>query len=60
MNSKRSSRREFLKLGAITTVGVMATLKGKKVIAKELQENSSEILYRETEHFKKYYESLRS
>ncbi|MGA1846654.1 twin-arginine translocation signal domain-containing protein [Deferribacter abyssi] len=60
MTSKKTSRRDFLKLGAITTMGVMATLKGKKVVAKEIQENSSEILYRETEHFKKYYESLRS
>ncbi|BAI80795.1 conserved hypothetical protein [Deferribacter desulfuricans SSM1] len=55
----KKSRREFLKLGALATVGAVTVLKGKKLMARSVDTAESEILYRETEDFKKYYASLR-
>jgi len=56
--SKKTSRREFLKLGAFAT-GAAMVLSAKKSSAKSVKNVQNETLYRETEHFKKYYETLR-
>ena len=56
--SKKTSRREFLKLGAFAT-GAAMVLSAKKSSAKPVENVQKETLYRETEHFKKYYETLR-
>ena len=56
--NKKSSRREFLKLGALAT-GAAVVLTAKKSTAKTVENVQNETLYRETEHFKKYYETLK-
>ncbi|MBZ4644253.1 MAG: hypothetical protein PWQ25_1887 [Deferribacteres bacterium] len=56
---KLKSRREFLKLGAVATGVSVALLGTKKSYAKKQEVGENEILYRETEHFKKYYETLK-
>jgi Ni,Fe-hydrogenase I small subunit len=58
MKTKFMDRRKFLKGMAVTgaTLGVAVTV--KPAMAKE-SEVVNENLYRETEHFKKYYKSLR-
>jgi hypothetical protein len=56
--SKKSSRREFLKLGAFAT-GAAMVLSAKKSSAKSMENVQNETLYKETEHFKQYYETLR-
>jgi len=60
MKNKFLDRRKFLKGMAVTgaTLGVAATATVKPAMAKD-SEVVNENLYRETEHFKKYYKSLR-
>jgi hypothetical protein len=66
MQQNNDGRRSFLKqvlAGSAVAAGVALT--GKKVRAKETMKArysgsaSDEVLYQETEAFKKYYESLR-
>jgi len=58
LKNKFFDRRGFLKgIAAIaTTIGVAATA---KPVVKKDSEIVKESLYRETEHFKKYYKTLR-
>jgi hypothetical protein len=62
MPHNKDSRRSFLKqILAGTAVVASATLSGKKAKAgKQLQaDQPTETLYKETDNFKKYYQSLR-
>lgn len=62
MQQKDDNRRSFLKqLLAGSAIVAGSTLIGKKTQAKEQIEGKrpDEILYRKSESFKKYYESLR-
>jgi fructose-specific component phosphotransferase system IIB-like protein len=62
MQQNDESRRSFLKqVLAGSAVAAGATLTGKKVQALEISRAkvSDEILYRESDDFKKYYDSLR-
>lgn len=64
MEKKEDGRRSFLKhvlAGTAIVAGVAATKKNATA-KKNLQTGNgdSETLYRETEEFKKYYESIRS
>ena len=62
MQQKDDNRRSFLKqLLAGSAIVAGSTLIGKKAPAKEQIEGKrpDEILYRKSESFKKYYESLR-
>ncbi|MDY6820688.1 MAG: twin-arginine translocation signal domain-containing protein [Deferribacterota bacterium] len=58
MKNKFFDRRGFLKgmTAVLTTMGVAATA---KPVMKKDSEIVRESLYRETEHFKKYYKTLR-
>jgi len=53
------SRREFLKLGVLAAGTAAIAVSSKKSYAKKPEHIDNEILYRETEHFKKYYETLK-
>ncbi len=59
MKNKGIDRRAFLK--GLTLVGTISALGAgaKKAQAKTKREIPNQTLYRETEEFKKYYESLR-
>lgn len=62
MQQNEDSRRSFLKhVLAGSAIVASTALTGKKAKAREQQEANrpDEMLYRETEDFKKYYESLR-
>jgi len=62
MQQTQDNRRSFLKhVLAGTAIVAGTTLTGKKARAGEKMKAAQpeEILYRETENFKKYYESLR-
>lgn len=54
------SRRNFLKIGVATAAGVAVVAGSKKVLASQKTTTENEVLYRETEHFKKYYEILKN
>ncbi|MCB4205456.1 hypothetical protein LF845_10870 [Deferribacterales bacterium Es71-Z0220] len=56
---KFKSRREFLKLGMLAASTTAIAVTSKKSYAKAPENVDNEILYRETEHFKKYYETLK-
>jgi len=56
---KIKSRREFLKLGVLAAGTAAIAISTKKSYAKRPENIDNEILYRETEHFKKYYETLK-
>lgn len=56
---KFKSRREFLKLSALAAGTAAIAISGKKSYAKRPENVDNEILYRETEYFKKYYETLK-
>jgi hypothetical protein len=56
---KEKSRREFLKLTAVASgAAIMFSSKKSHGLSKS-EEVEGETLYRETEHFKKYYETLK-
>ncbi len=62
MQQKDDNRRSFLKqILAGSAIVAGSTLVGKKAKAKEQMEakRPDEVLYRKSEAFKKYYESLR-
>jgi hypothetical protein len=62
MRETDNKRRSFLKqLLAGSAVAAGSALVGKKVSARETKPNKrpDEILYRKTDDFKKYYDSLR-
>lgn len=62
MEQKDDNRRSFLKqILAGSAIVASTTLVGKKAKAKEQMANKrpDEVLYRKSEAFKKYYESLR-
>ncbi len=62
MQQNDESRRSFLKqVLAGSAVAAGATLTGKKVRALETRKTrvSNEVLYHESDDFKKYYDSLR-
>ncbi len=57
------ARRSFLKgvlAGSAVLAGLVSSAKESRASLKRGHTDSSEILYRETEDFRKYYESLRS
>lgn len=56
---KIKSRRNFLKVGAATAAGIAILAGTKKGIASKGNTSENEVLYRETEHFKNYYEILK-
>lgn len=64
MEKKEDGRRSFLKhvLAGTAVVAGVAVTKKSATAKKDLQvpNGKSEILYRETEDFRKYYESIRS
>ncbi|MEN8198558.1 MAG: hypothetical protein ABFR63_00665 [Thermodesulfobacteriota bacterium] len=62
MKQQDDKRRSFLKqLFAGTTVAAGAVLVGKKAKARETEKtkHSDEVLYKKTDAFQKYYDSLR-
>jgi hypothetical protein len=56
---KTTSRRKFLKFCAVATGVAVAAGTAKKTFASDGKKSENEVLYRETEHFKKYYETLK-
>lgn len=62
MTQEKDKRRSFLKhilAGSVVVAGAAAAVKPAKA-AKEQMHSSDDVLYRESEDFKKYYKSLRS
>jgi hypothetical protein len=62
MKKKEDNRRTFLKhvLTATTVVGAAAIVRPAKAKSASIFSRSDEILYYESESFKKYYKTLRS
>lgn len=63
MKEDKDMRRSFLKhvlAGAAVVVGSAAAIKPAKAKPVSPQKNCDDILYHESESFKKYYESLKS
>lgn len=65
MKQEKDKRRSFLKhilAGSVVAAGAAAAVKPAKAAAKKgaVPDCSNEILYHESEDFKKYYKSLRS
>ena len=62
MTQEKDKRRSFLKhilAGSVVVAGAAAAVKPAKA-AKEQIQGSDDVLYHESEDFKKYYKSLRS
>ena len=57
---KIKSRRNFLKVGVTAVAGIAVLAGAKKGVASHGKTSDNEVLYRETEHFKKYYEVLKN
>ena len=63
MKEDKDKRRSFLKhvlAGAAVVVGSAAAIKPAKAKTAVQPEECNDILYRESESFKKYYDSLKS
>ena len=63
MKQEKDKRRSFLKhmlAGSVVAVGAAAAVKPAKAKKGAVPDCSNEILYHESEDFKKYYKSLRS
>ena len=63
MENEKKQRRSFLKhilAGSAVLAGTAAAIKPARAGTKSEQNVSDEILYHESEAFKKYYDSLRS
>jgi hypothetical protein len=61
MKKKDDTRRSFLKhvlAGSAVVAGTALTSKNAKARQVEAEQRPDEVLYRESEEFKKYYESL--
>lgn len=56
---KKKTRREFLKLTAVASGAAIMFSSKKSYGLPESKEVKGEVLYRETELFKKYYETLK-
>ena len=63
MKKEQDNRRSFLKhvlAGTAAVVGTAAIVRSAKAKATPVGLQSDEVLYQETESFRKYYETLRS
>lgn len=63
MKNDQDKRRSFLKhilAGAAVVAGSVAAIKPAKAKPAVQLKDSDEVLYQESENFKKYYESLKS
>ncbi len=63
MKQEKEGRRSFLKnilAGSAVAAGVAAGKKPAQAKTVQTEQQGAEILYRETDAFKKYYETLRS
>jgi len=61
MKKEQDKRRSFLKhilAGTAVVMGTAAAIKPAKAKSASVRKNSDEVLYHESESFKKYYESL--
>lgn len=61
MKKEQDKRRSFLKhilAGTAVVMGTAAVIKPAKAKSASVRKNSDEVLYHESESFKKYYESL--
>ena len=63
MQNEKKERRSFLKhilAGSAVLAGAASVTKPARAGTRKLETGSGEILYHESEAFKKYYDSLRS
>jgi hypothetical protein len=63
MKQEKDKRRSFLKhilAGSVVVAGAAAAVKPAKAKEGKMPDGSDDILYHESEDFKKYYKSLRS
>ena len=63
MKKEQDSRRSFLKhmlAGTAAVAGTVAVVRSAKAKPVSVGDHSDEILYHESESFKKYYKTLRS